>query len=472
MDQRFTQLKVLGRGSYGEALLVVDKLTRKHMVVKRLLPRKMQRQDDVDECLSEIRNIQSIHHLNIVKFYMAWVEASDQQIHMLFEYCDGGDLEHYLKAHYPLPEPLVVQFIAQLLIALDHLHIKHFIHRDIKTQNVLLCRSPLVLKLADFGLSKELANTDAAAQTCLGTPLYFSPEIAAMKDYTRKTDIWSLGVLCYEMLTNQFPFHGRTISEVLERIKFHQPVSPQVLAPQYHPELSKLVLKMLTKSRSQRPTARDLLSSPIFREPLTQWPWHPEWAGCRGLFVCRDNCNVNVRSAPNTQSEILALVGYGDTVIVSGDVLPSAGDVRWWHLVHPVEGYCISAQLGKTLFQAIDDAARASPFPRLASPVAQRGESPLRNPGPPPVAPAPSQPTTARGAVSPIRRLSPLRIPCASPLAHAAPQQPSPIRRPTSPFRVAVKPVVAPTPNAVRSPLRHMSPLRPAPSGSPLRRGG
>jgi serine/threonine protein kinase len=381
----------------------------------------------------EISNLQMFSHFNVVKFYTAWIDSSDGLLHMLLEYCDGGDLDEYAEKHFPLSESTLLCFFTQLLIGLDYMHTKHCLHRDIKLQNVLLCRGSVpILKIADFGLSKTLTATDAAAKTCLGTPLYFSPEIAGMREYTRKTDVWSMGVLMYQLMTNRFPFTGHRMEDVLERIRHHNPEHPCTISPQYSTVLGNMVMRMLSKSRTARPTARELLQHAMFKAPLHSWPWCPSWRGCRGLFVCRDDTKVNIRAEPSLQAAVLGQLSYGDQIIVSREV--EGGNQLTWHVVvAPVVGFCITAQFGKTLFQRIDDVTRASPLTAQRrgadSPVAAASPSPTRrgdSPRPPspvasPTAPQQQQQQQPHQNRSPIR-LQPLPPPPAAPTPQPARQ--------------------------------------------------
>lgn len=202
MKEEFTVVKELGAGAFGKAQLVIENATRRHMVVKIL----KQRLDanSAREAVSEIQSLRILRHTNVVSFFDAWVDV-DERLHMLMEYCDGGDLQEYLPKMHPIPTPIILSFFSQLLIAMDYLHTKHVLHRDIKCSNILICRSTLTLKIGDFGLSKCVDGTDDAAQTRLGTPFYMSPELVSSKNYTRKTDIWSLGVVFYQLLTNRVP---------------------------------------------------------------------------------------------------------------------------------------------------------------------------------------------------------------------------------------------------------------------------
>lgn len=109
------------------------------------------------------------------------------------QYCDGGDLSHYIAKHAPLPEAQIANFINQVALALGVLRAKAVVHRDLKPQNLLLSGPPdqLVVKIADFGFARQLAEQDMAATFC-GSPLYMAPEVLEGDQYNAKADLWSV----------------------------------------------------------------------------------------------------------------------------------------------------------------------------------------------------------------------------------------------------------------------------------------
>jgi serine/threonine protein kinase len=464
MKEEFTVVKELGAGAFGKALLVIDNVARRHMVVKIL----KQRLDanSAREAVSEIQSLRILRHTNVVSFFDAWVDV-DERLHMLMEYCDGGDLQEYLPKMHPIPTPIILSFFAQLLIAMDYLHTKHILHRDIKCSNILICRASLTLKIGDFGLSKCMDGTDDAAQTRLGTPFYMSPELVSSKHYTRKTDIWSLGVAFYQLLTNRVPFNAKNMTDLMRVILTSTPMSP-TSGTSYPQELSDLVMKMLTKDKKVRPTARELLLTPCLAETIRQCPWQRQFAGMTMMFVCRSNVIVNLRSQPSVNSERLAggmQLKYGDPIVVEGEVLAEDG-VPWFRIRSPVDGYCISEQNGKQLFQKLGESDRLSPIelvpqlkgPAVAAPAAKGNRRSEEQPPP-----------------SPIRRTTPIRE--AQPPAASPPPQVSPRRNTLSPAAARLSPIrKSPAtaagggaPPAAQSP-RIVSPLRPV-NRSPLRKG-
>lgn len=125
---------------------------------------------------------------------------------MILEYCGGGDLKDFLEDRGPLPEHLVQDIMTQLMSGLYYLEERGLVHRDIKPQNILLTdRSAYpTIKLADFGFAKQL-EVSRLEDTWCGTPLYMAPEVISGKvKYTNKADLWSVGVIMYEMVSLEF----------------------------------------------------------------------------------------------------------------------------------------------------------------------------------------------------------------------------------------------------------------------------
>jgi serine/threonine protein kinase len=150
---------------------------------------------------------------------------------------------------------------AQLLLGVYHVHSKKIVHRDIKSSNVFLCASGLV-KLGDFGFSKTQENTIATGGTFLGTPFYLSPEMWLGKKNGRKADIWALGVVLYEMLSNRRPFLGDDTQSLRTAVisNTREPVGPNVSR-----DMCLLVNSLLEPDVLVRPKCLDVLATPIMQ---------------------------------------------------------------------------------------------------------------------------------------------------------------------------------------------------------------
>ncbi|CAD2218697.1 protein kinase [Angomonas deanei] len=359
----FKAVAQLGSGSFGDALLVEDGKGSRY-VVKRC---RVQGSDSIKSEADVMRRLTSQH---VVRLYEHWEEAG--YLCLLMEYCNYGDMEQLLKRKYPLPENVLLSLFAQLLIGLDHIHLKHQLHRDIKLANIFLQKNPvyngLLVKIGDFGLSRSVSSTDAPAGTRLGTPLYFSPELISGKNYTRKTDVWSMGVVLYAMMTNRMPFAADDMDELTKNIMLQTPLHPSY-EQKYSTQLGDIVLSMLSKSRTRRPDVRTILSSPVFSEVFCSLPWVPSsLENPVGLFACRPDAAINVRAQPSMSSEKKGSVLYGDQIYVNKVVVCTSGPQQWFEILFPFHGYCIIGKGEESFFQLLQNPKKFSP---ISSPVAK-----------------------------------------------------------------------------------------------------
>ena len=164
-------------------------------------------------------------------------------------------------------EDQVLYWFTQICLALKHCHDRKILHRDIKAQNIFLMKTGII-KLGDFGIARVLQSTTEMAATVVGTPYYLSPEIVQSNTYDFKTDIWSIGVLLYEMCALRPPFNGQNLHQLAIQI-----VSGQYQAldtSRFSPGLIKLVDLMLTVDSTSRPSINEILKLPILRHRVRQ----------------------------------------------------------------------------------------------------------------------------------------------------------------------------------------------------------
>ena len=162
---------------------------------------------------------------------------------------DGGSLTQL---------PVCCRFV-QICMGLKHCHDRKILHRDLKAQNIFLTSTGLV-KLGDFGIARVLTGTAEMASTVVGTPYYLSPEIVENKKYNAKSDIWSLGVVLYELAALQVPFSGSNLPQLVINITRG---SFAAAPAHFSKELHQLINSMLQQNPSQRPTVQKLLREPV-----------------------------------------------------------------------------------------------------------------------------------------------------------------------------------------------------------------
>jgi NIMA (never in mitosis gene a)-related kinase len=153
------------------------------------------------------------------------------------------------------PEQQIVAWLVQMALAMNYVHDKKILHRDLKTQNIFLT-SKGDIKIGDFGIARVLQHTYDCANTAIGTPYYLSPEICQEKPYNQKSDIWSLGCIFYEIATLNHAFDAQNMKGLIQKIlKGTYPPLPEV----YSPDLKKLLSEMLIKDPNKRPSIKKIL---------------------------------------------------------------------------------------------------------------------------------------------------------------------------------------------------------------------
>ena len=261
----------IGEGGMGEVYLAQDgKLDRK--VALKILPVEVAADKErMRRFVQEAKTASALNHPNIITIYE--IDQTDSGHFIATEFIDGGTLREKLKrGRMKLDEALDVA--QQAAFALTAAHGAAIVHRDIKPENIMV-RLDGIVKVLDFGLAKLLedhqremidpeADTRALVLTdpgkVLGTPQYMSPEQARGLDLDARTDIWSLGVVLYEMVAGRAPFRGETKSHTVVSILESEPPPLATFAPDTPAELQRIVRKALTKDRDSRyQTARDLM---------------------------------------------------------------------------------------------------------------------------------------------------------------------------------------------------------------------
>ncbi|XP_057560927.1 serine/threonine-protein kinase Nek4 isoform X2 [Hippopotamus amphibius kiboko] len=261
----YCYLRVVGRGSYGEVALVRHRRDGRQYVIKKLnLRHASSRERRAAE--QEAQLLSQLKHPNIVTYKESW-EGGDGLLYIVMGFCEGGDLYRKLKEQKGrlLPESQVVEWFVQIAMALQYLHEKHILHRDLKTQNVFLTRTNII-KVGDLGIARVLENHCDMASTLIGTPYYMSPELFSNKPYNYKSDVWALGCCVYEMATLKHAFNAKDMNSLVYRIiEGKLPPMPK----DYSPELAELIRTMLSKRPEERPSVRSILRQPYIKHQIS-----------------------------------------------------------------------------------------------------------------------------------------------------------------------------------------------------------
>ncbi|KAM9813356.1 LOW QUALITY PROTEIN: serine/threonine-protein kinase Nek4 [Neosynchiropus ocellatus] len=184
-------------------------------------------------------------------------------------FCEAGDLYHRLKEQKGelLLERQVVEWFVQIAMALQYLHERNILHRDLKTQNIFLTKNNII-KVGDLGIARVLENQNDMASTLIGTPYYMSPELFSNKPYNHKSDVWALGCCLYEMSTLRHAFNAKDMNSLVYRIV--QGKLPQMPSC-YDPQLGDLIKRMLCKSPEDRPEVKVILRQPYIKRQIAMF---------------------------------------------------------------------------------------------------------------------------------------------------------------------------------------------------------
>ncbi|ETV90686.1 NEK protein kinase [Aphanomyces invadans] len=260
-------LRTIGKGTHGTVVLARRRGDGAVVAVKRVRLATTS-ENGRKQADNEVILLKSLYHVNIVRFYDSFIVDNDE-LNIVMEFSDGGNLRQVVKLRARkdgtyFPEPLIMSWFAQLVLAVSYIHGKNVLHRDLKAQNVFLTKK-YVVKLGDFGISKALSGDDLA-MTSVGTPESMSPEICRGERYGKKSDIWSLGCVLYEMTMLKRPFEAQSLPEMFTKI-CHGEYEP-VPSNAFSKELRLLVQLMLQQDPSKRPSIEDICRFPFVQAPI------------------------------------------------------------------------------------------------------------------------------------------------------------------------------------------------------------
>ncbi|XP_025029213.1 ribosomal protein S6 kinase alpha-3 isoform X1 [Python bivittatus] len=241
---QFELLKVLGQGSFGKVFLVkkISGSDAKQLYAMKVLKKATLKVRDRVRTKMERDILVEVNHPFIVKLHYAF--QTEGKLYLILDFLRGGDLFTRLSKEVSkvmFTEDDVKFYLAELALALDHLHSLGIIYRDLKPENILLDEEGHI-KLTDFGLSKESIDHEKKAYSFCGTVEYMAPEVVNRRGHTQSADWWSFGVLMFEMLTGTLPFQGKDRKETMTMILKAKLGMPQFLSPE-----AQSLLRMLFK---------------------------------------------------------------------------------------------------------------------------------------------------------------------------------------------------------------------------------
>src|SRR5512143_2750731 len=216
LNRRYRIIALLGEGAMGEVYRATDTQTRQEVALKVITQKLSASHEILERFRREGEALHKLHHENIVSFVEMF--PLGQQYAIVMEYVPGGSL-HALIGRGPVPFDRAVRIALELSDALARAHHIDIVHRDIKPENVLLAADGTP-KLTDFGVARLVGDTArlTGTGTQIGTPYYMSPEAWEGRELDPQADIWSLGVVLYEMLAGEVPFGGSTLVAVMNKV--------------------------------------------------------------------------------------------------------------------------------------------------------------------------------------------------------------------------------------------------------------
>lgn len=247
----FNVIKTLGAGTMGTVLLVEQNNEQFAMKILRNSSESAISNHKLKRFIREAKILAKIDHPNVVKIVDYGIFKETKFPYILMEFLTGHPLSSYMQnVEMGLSEKISI--IKQVASALVVVHDAGIIHRDVKPANIVITNEKIV-KLTDFGIAHMMGSSLTVSREMLGSPAYMAPEaFNANERKDERADIFSLGVIAYELLTGQKPFGGDTIAEIMSQIRTAPPVEPLSLAPKMPPYLQDILAKMLAKDPEDR----------------------------------------------------------------------------------------------------------------------------------------------------------------------------------------------------------------------------
>eukprot|EP00931_Biecheleriopsis_adriatica_P025146 TRINITY_DN15529_c0_g1_i1.p1 TRINITY_DN15529_c0_g1~~TRINITY_DN15529_c0_g1_i1.p1 ORF type:complete len:863 (+),score=195.18 TRINITY_DN15529_c0_g1_i1:127-2715(+) len=269
-EKQYEVVRRIGAGAFAQVFLVRHRGLGRQCVMKEITSFTAMGAEKQEAAELEVRLLSGLQHPNIVGYFDSLIDK-DGHLCIFMEYCEHGDVHTYFqcvkRAGEALPcEAQVLDWFVQTVLALQVLHAKRILHRDLKTQNIFLCGCgtssgppDFAVKLGDLGVAKALSSTAELAMTQIGTPFYMSPELFNNKPYGYKSDIWALGCVLYELINGQHAFEAQSINGLALKIlkARYTPITSN--CPE---ELQNLIRSMLSTNPAHRPSLQELMHVP------------------------------------------------------------------------------------------------------------------------------------------------------------------------------------------------------------------
>jgi tetratricopeptide (TPR) repeat protein len=248
--ERYQIIEQLGRGGMGRVYRALDTKTREEVAIKLIRPDIAEDKRTLERFVNEIKLAHKISHRNIGKMYHL---GEDRGLHYItLEYVSGEDLKSFIRRSRRLDIATTVAIAKQICSGLSEAHDAGIVHRDLKPSNIMIDKEGNA-KILDFGIARAVGAPGVTAEgSVIGTPEYMSPEQVDGRESDGRSDIYSFGVILFEMVTGRLPFAADTPFIVAFKQQSERPPRPEDLNPQTPPQLSAIILRCLEKDRDKR----------------------------------------------------------------------------------------------------------------------------------------------------------------------------------------------------------------------------
>ncbi|KNA15938.1 hypothetical protein SOVF_093500 [Spinacia oleracea] len=308
--------KQIGSGSFSVVWHARHRVHGTEVAIKEIsmsrLNKKLQ-----ESLLSEIFILKQINHPNIIRLHDI-IEVPGK-IHLVLEYCSGGDLFVHIQRYGRVSEATAKQLMQQLAAGLKVLRENNIIHRDLKPQNLLLSTNDnsSVLKIADFGFARSL-QPRGLAETLCGSPLYMAPEIMQLQKYDAKADLWSVGAIVYQLVTGKTPFNGNNQMQLLQNIMKATELCFPPDIKGLSSEFVDLCQKLLRRNPVERLTFDEFFNHPFLYQKQLNETSGSETSFRRADNYCLSECSLLKNRKENSPDDCLPFLLDDDCSVADG----------------------------------------------------------------------------------------------------------------------------------------------------------